>query len=148
MRRRASATIAGPSRRLLACGSGRGCLSCRAMRAEDVRAQVALRLSTAGTAKLPTSMIGRPARAIVGLAHASTLSLGRALRRRVGRPKPNVDAEAAVVQTIGRLKGVTMKMGQLFGYIDVGLPANLRAALSALHDGAQPLPLDRIAEVI
>jgi predicted unusual protein kinase regulating ubiquinone biosynthesis (AarF/ABC1/UbiB family)/ribosomal protein L7/L12 len=118
------------------------------MRADQLRREVASRVS-AVTVELPTSLLGRPARLIAGLTRASTRSLGRALRRRVGRARDSdVEPEAAIVASLGRLKGVAMQMGQLFGSVDVGLPADLRTALSVLHTHAQPLPLGRIRAVL
>jgi predicted unusual protein kinase regulating ubiquinone biosynthesis (AarF/ABC1/UbiB family)/ribosomal protein L7/L12 len=118
------------------------------MRADQLRREVASRVS-AITVELPTSVLGRPARLLAGLTRASTRSLGRALRRRVGRGRDSdVEPEAAIVASLGRLKGVAMQMGQLLGSVDVGLPADLRTALSVLHTHAQPLPLARIRAVL
>jgi predicted unusual protein kinase regulating ubiquinone biosynthesis (AarF/ABC1/UbiB family) len=85
---------------------------------------------------------------MAGLAKASAQSLGRGLRRRVRWGGQHIKPETSVAATLGRLKGVTMKWGQLLGYLDLGLPDNLRAALSALHTQAQPLALDRIVAVL
>src|SRR5437868_3215482 len=41
-----------------------------------------------------------------------------------------------------------MKLGQVLGYVDVGLPSGLRAALSALHTQAPPLPIEQIRAAI
>src|SRR5437763_7853948 len=119
-----------------------------AMSDEGMRREVAKRVSEC-TEAVPMSVLGRPVRLIAGLTRAGSYSVGRALRRRIGRRRePDVEAEAAVVASLGRLKGVAMKMGQLLGYIDLGLPAGLRAALSVLHTHAQPLPLDRLRPVV
>src|SRR2546423_3402792 len=118
------------------------------MREDQIRREVTSRVSGT-TVKLPTSAIGRPARLLAGLTHAGTGSLRRALGRRVGRRRePDLAPEAAVVASLGRLKGVAMQIGQLLGYVDVGLPTNLQSALSVLHTHAQPLALDRIRSVV
>jgi predicted unusual protein kinase regulating ubiquinone biosynthesis (AarF/ABC1/UbiB family)/ribosomal protein L7/L12 len=117
------------------------------MRMDEIRIQVASRLA-AREATPPSSLLGRPARLLAGVTQASARSLARSLRRRVGRPRPDVAPEQALVGSLGRLKGVTMKLGQLFGYIDVGLPPRLRSALSALHTHAQPLPFAAIRATV
>jgi predicted unusual protein kinase regulating ubiquinone biosynthesis (AarF/ABC1/UbiB family) len=108
------------------------------MAGDDVRSRVAQRVSSE-TTSLPTSSLGRRARWIGGLAKAGAKSLRRSVERAVGRDAEDVDAEAAIVASLGELKGPMMKVGQLLGTVDAGLPAPLRAALSALHTGSQGL---------
>src|SRR5579859_2703033 len=117
------------------------------MREDDVRSRVASRLSAASAA-LPTSAWGRPARLIAGLAGASARSLGRTVRRRVGRDEPDIEPETAVVESLGQLKGIATKIGQVLGYFDVGQSGNLRAALSTLLTNAQALPAAPIRAVL
>src|SRR5690606_10475918 len=40
------------------------------------------------------------------------------------------------------------KMGQVLGYVDVGLPDSVRAALSALHTSTPALDAERIRKVL
>lgn len=118
------------------------------MRTDQIRRQTAARLG-ATRASLPSSLVGRQTLLFAGLGRAGARSLGRALRRRVGRGRADdVEPEIAATAAVGRLKAVTMKMGQLAGYLDVGLPEPLRAALSALHTHAQPLPLSHVRRVV
>ena len=118
---------------------------------ELIREEVVRRLA-ATDVKLPTSTLGRSARAVVGLGRASRLSLGRAVKRRFGKKAAEAahdkTPEAAVAGSFGRLKGASMKMGQVLGYVDVGLPHDLRAALSALHTQSQPLSFERLRAVV
>lgn len=117
------------------------------MRDDPFRREVARRVSL-GPVELPTSALGRPARLLGGLARAGGHQVGRALRATVGRRRtPDVEPEAAVVTSLGRLKGVAMQLGQLLGSVD-GLPSSLRAALAVLHTHAQPLAVDRLREVV
>lgn len=58
------------------------------------------------------------------------------------------EAIAEVVASIGRLKGVSMKIGQIMSYIDVALPAEVRSALSVLQTHAQPMPLERVKQIV
>lgn len=115
--------------------------------ADDVRNRVAKRIASEKT-PLATSALRRRALLVAGLAQASAKSLGRTVRRTVGRDAPDIEPEAELVASLGRLKGTVTKMGQLLGYVDIGLPDTLRTALSALHTSAQPLEARRIREVL
>jgi predicted unusual protein kinase regulating ubiquinone biosynthesis (AarF/ABC1/UbiB family) len=117
------------------------------MSRDDVRSRVAERISSA-QAPLPTSLLGRPARWVAGLANGGARSLGRSVSRLFGREESDVGPEAAIVASLGQLKGPMMKMGQMLGYVDVGLPDPLRSALSALHTKAQPLGVHHIRTVL
>lgn len=99
---------------------------------------------------LPTSAFGRGAGLLGGLVKASAKSLGRTVSRAVGREEKteDIEPEAEVVASLGQLKGVVTKMGQVLGYVDIGLPDTLRSALSALHTNSQPVPADRIRAVL
>jgi predicted unusual protein kinase regulating ubiquinone biosynthesis (AarF/ABC1/UbiB family)/ribosomal protein L7/L12 len=108
------------------------------MSKDDVRAEIAARIASA-TAPLSTSSLGRRAGWVAGLARAGAKSLGRSVRRTVGGGAGDLDPEAEVAASFGQLKGPMMKVGQMLGYVDVGLPDALRSALSALHTSAQPL---------
>ena len=114
---------------------------------DDVRAQVAQRISSE-KAPLSTSALGRRAGWVAGLAKAGAKSIGRTVRRTIGRDTGDLDPEAEIAASFGQLKGPMMKVGQMLGYVNVGLPEALRSALSALHTGAQPLDGDRIHRVL
>jgi ribosomal protein L7/L12 len=75
-------------------------------------------------------------------------SLGRSVRRTLGRDVEDVEPEAIVAGSLGQLKGPMMKMGQLLGYVDIGLPDALRSAFAALQTNAQPLDTARIHRVL
>ena len=117
------------------------------MRKDDVRSRVAERIA-AEEAPLSTSALGRRAGWVAGLAKAGAKSLGRTVRRTVGRDAADVGPEAEIAASFGQLKGPMMKVGQMLGYVDIGLPAALRSALSALHTSAQPLDAGWIQRVL
>jgi ribosomal protein L7/L12 len=118
------------------------------MRPDQIRSETARRLAGTG-ASLPSSLLGRQTWLFAGLGQAGARSLGRAVSRRLGRGRADqVEPEIAAAATMGRLKGVTMKMAQLAGYLELGLPGPLGAALSALHTHAQPLAFDRVRRVV
>ncbi len=106
------------------------------------------RLSALPDTRLPTSSLGRLGR---GLGAALT-SAG--IIRKAGRRKDDdvtdLDVEKAtkVALSLGRLKGIGMKMGQIMSYIDIALPDELKAALSVLQTHAQPMSFDQVAREI
>lgn len=51
-----------------------------------------------------------------------------------------------LAQTLGELKGVAMKMGQLLGHADFGLPADTQAELRTLLLSSRPLSPARVAQ--
>ncbi|MEZ4453696.1 MAG: AarF/ABC1/UbiB kinase family protein [Nannocystaceae bacterium] len=92
---------------------------------------------------VPTSTLGRLWRG-----GRSALGVGGALAKlRRGR---EVDPEAilALVGEFGELKGVAMKVGQMLGYLDEGIPAELRSALAVLQTAAPRSSADEVAAVI
>jgi predicted unusual protein kinase regulating ubiquinone biosynthesis (AarF/ABC1/UbiB family) len=55
---------------------------------------------------------------------------------------------AEVVATLGSMKGVLMKVGQMASYLDAGLPDPMRQALAALQQDAPPMAPALAAEVV
>ncbi len=55
---------------------------------------------------------------------------------------------AAVADRLGNMKGALMKLGQMASFVDDGLPAPMRAALSALQANAPPMSADLAAAAI
>jgi len=53
-----------------------------------------------------------------------------------------------VAATLGNMKGVMMKFGQLASFVDDGLPENVRNALEQLQSDAPPMSADLVAEVV
>jgi predicted unusual protein kinase regulating ubiquinone biosynthesis (AarF/ABC1/UbiB family) len=58
------------------------------------------------------------------------------------------EALAKIVETVGELKGVAMKMGQIMSYVDIALPEELKSALSVLQTHSQPMPEDRVRQIV
>lgn len=98
------------------------------------------------SAELPTSALGRLGR-----------TAWSALRNRqlfAGGEGP-ADAELAdrgalarLVSSLGQLKGIAMKMGQLMSYVDLALPEDVREALSVLQTHAQPMSFDEVRAIL
>jgi len=76
-----------------------------------------------------------------GAASRVALSLGKAAAKRViARSDPDDRALGeALVGELDRLKGLSMKVGQILSTMDVGLPDETVAVLARLQRGAQPM---------
>ncbi len=113
----------------------------------DLRRRMALRFSGT-TADLPRSIFGR-------LRYASGIASLGGFRRLV-RILPDSETRAVadqkavenIVLSLGRLKGVPMKLGQLAGYADSGVPPALRPAFAALETHAQAVPVAHMRAVL
>jgi predicted unusual protein kinase regulating ubiquinone biosynthesis (AarF/ABC1/UbiB family) len=111
----------------------------------SLREELQRRLLEAAGSKLPTTSLGRLSRtALAGLRG------GRIAWRAKGDESDpiDVDAVAALIASVGQLKGMAMKVGQLWSYLDVPLPAELRSALSVLQTHSPPMPFERVAEIV
>lgn len=53
-----------------------------------------------------------------------------------------------VAATLGNMKGVMMKFGQLASFVDDGLPENVRTALEQLQADAPPMSAELVTEVV
>jgi predicted unusual protein kinase regulating ubiquinone biosynthesis (AarF/ABC1/UbiB family) len=112
-----------------------------------LRRQLAERLLDA-RAQIPTSPLGR-----IGRTAATALRSGRLMLRRRSADDElpedlDVEAIARIVSSLGQLKGVAMKMGQIMSYIDLAVPEELRTALSVLQTHAQPMSFERVRDIV
>jgi predicted unusual protein kinase regulating ubiquinone biosynthesis (AarF/ABC1/UbiB family) len=101
---------------------------------ERVRELLA-RLSAQSGTQIPTSALGRLRRtATAAVRTGAGLVVGR-LRGHEG-----IDAEVVerLVLSMGELKGIAMKMGQILSYMDTTLPLEARELLSILQVRSQP----------
>jgi predicted unusual protein kinase regulating ubiquinone biosynthesis (AarF/ABC1/UbiB family) len=93
--------------------------------------------------KLPTSSIGRLGRTAFAL-----LRSGRMIAASSEDQEIDVEKVAKVIASVGRLKGIAMKMGQIMSYIDMAMPDELRDALSVLQTHAQPMPFETVRGLV
>jgi predicted unusual protein kinase regulating ubiquinone biosynthesis (AarF/ABC1/UbiB family) len=105
-------------------------------------------MERAGT-KLPTSSIGRIGRAAFAALRSGRMILKRTKRGAAGE-EPEIDMQQLikVIDSVGQLKGVAMKMGQIMSYIDIDMPKELRDALSVLQTHSQPMEWDVVAGLL
>ena len=95
--------------------------------------------------KLPTTSVGRLSRAVLAGMRGGLLAWRS---KDAAEGALDVDSIAALVSSIGQLKGMAMKAGQLLSYLEVSLPVELRGALSALQTHSPPMPFERVTETI
>jgi predicted unusual protein kinase regulating ubiquinone biosynthesis (AarF/ABC1/UbiB family) len=113
---------------------------------DDLKAALIQRLFAAHEA-VPTSTLGRLGRTAGAALRGGRLLLG-ARRAGEGEPPLELEALAKVVGSLGELKGIAMKAGQIMSYIDVALPEELRVALSVLQTHAQPMPSAQVRRIL
>jgi len=94
--------------------------------------------------KLPTGTLARLSRTA-----GAMLRSGRMMMRGDDSgQEPDLEQALALVASIGQLKGVAMKMGQIMSYIDVALPEQLRDALAVLQTHSPPMAFSQVAEIV
>lgn len=111
----------------------------RSLREDLARRLLALK------SELPTSSLGR-----LGRTALAGLRGGRLAWQSKGDPATSLDVDtlAAIVASVGQLKGVAMKAGQLLSYLDLPLPPELRSALSVLQTHSPAMPFEQVTEIL
>jgi predicted unusual protein kinase regulating ubiquinone biosynthesis (AarF/ABC1/UbiB family)/ribosomal protein L7/L12 len=64
------------------------------------------------------------------------------------RPEAELESMHRFVASLGKLKGVAMKLGQDLSYFESTLSEDLRAALSALQTHSQPMSVARVTKIL
>jgi predicted unusual protein kinase regulating ubiquinone biosynthesis (AarF/ABC1/UbiB family) len=98
---------------------------------------------------IPTSSLGRLRRTMGAGARAGLGALAGRLRGgelNLGSLSP--EAMAKLVRSFGELKGVAMKAGQIFSYVDGSLAPEARQLLAVLQAHSQPTPFGQIEQTI
>src|ERR1700730_13828866 len=101
---------------------------------------------------LPTSRVKRTIKSAGIAARLTTGIVGAQIGNRLGR-RPDADmtrgsrGASAILASMGAMKGLVMKVGQMLSYIDVKLAPELTQVLSALQDSAPPMS-SKIAEEV
>ncbi|MCP4603733.1 MAG: AarF/ABC1/UbiB kinase family protein [Proteobacteria bacterium] len=116
---------------------------------KSIKDQMISGLTAKAGTKLPTSSIGR-----IGRLGVTVLRSGRMIMKSYNvsakgeEPEIDMAKVAKVITSVGKLKGVAMKMGQIMSYIDVAMPKELRDALSVLQTHAQPMEWDEVRDLV
>lgn len=99
--------------------------------------------------KIPTSTLGRLGRTGATVLRSARM-IASARKKRDLEQDAGLDMEkvAKIVTSVGRLKGIAMKMGQIMSYIDLAIPEELREAFSVLQTHAQPMPWEKVEQIV
>ena len=100
-------------------------------------------------AEIPTSSLGRLRRTAFAGARVGIGSLAAKLRGKdfnLGSLSP--EALAGLVESLGELKGIAMKVGQILSYVDGSLDPEARELLAVLQRYSQPTPFAQIERTI
>ncbi|MBI4509316.1 MAG: AarF/ABC1/UbiB kinase family protein [Deltaproteobacteria bacterium] len=88
-------------------------------------------------ARVSTSWLGARVRRLLS---------GKEGRRRIDEAQRKASAEA-VARTMGQMKGVLMKLGQMASFVSDGVPEEYRSALASLQAQAPPMDFPLIRDV-
>lgn len=104
----------------------------------------------AGTLKPPTGRLARLGKLARLSATVSTGLAARAAARMTGADPDDAQRRATerVVNTLGELKGVAMKVGQALSMDPDALPPELRNVMARLQNQASAVPYEEIARVV
>jgi predicted unusual protein kinase regulating ubiquinone biosynthesis (AarF/ABC1/UbiB family)/ribosomal protein L7/L12 len=98
-------------------------------------------------ADIATSLLGRVPSLAATSMRGGLLALLVKLRQ---RPRTDSERESVqrIVASLGKLKGVAMKLGQHLSYFDTTLPDDVRAALAALQTHSAPMSAARVTKIL
>ena len=117
--------------------------------AKDSLQQLLENLRAKGGGALPTSSLGRLQKTASAAARIGVSALAGRLRGEAfnfGSLPP--EAVARLVETLGELKGVAMKAGQILSYVDGSLSPEARRLLAVLQVMSQPTAFSQIQRTI
>ncbi len=113
---------------------------------ERRRRETAVRLSTSHSDIL-TSQLARVPRMAATSMRGGVLALLMNLRKRA-RTDGELESVWRIVASLGRLKGVAMKLGQHLSYCDPTLPDDVCAMLAALQTHSSPMSVSRVTKIL
>lgn len=113
---------------------------------ERRRRETAARLSRSH-ADILTSQLARVPRMAATSMRGGVLALLMNLRKR-SRTEGELESVWRIVASLGRLKGVAMKLGQHLSYCDPTLPDDVCAMLAALQTHSSPMSVSRVTKIL
>ncbi|HET8930727.1 MAG TPA: AarF/ABC1/UbiB kinase family protein [Acidimicrobiales bacterium] len=145
MKRRAGAVVGTTA----AIGSATLLVVRRWKRRRGIRANPSGPIVAGGAAGRPGQMARSAGRIGVsyGIHQAQRTFASAARRERLDEAFLLHSAEE-VTETLGNLKGVMMKLGQMASYLDLGLPEEMRAVLATLQAAAPPMAPELATETL
>jgi predicted unusual protein kinase regulating ubiquinone biosynthesis (AarF/ABC1/UbiB family) len=108
---------------------------------DEVVTRLLARLMSEPGENLPTGLFGRARRTASAALRSGTSALLRGGK---------LDARTAerLALSLGELKGIAMKVGQILSYLDTPLPEETRRVLAVLQVKSQPTPFEKIEQII
>jgi len=107
---------------------------------DEVVMRLLARLTSGPGEKVPTGLFGRARRtATAALRTGTSALLGGGLDARTAE---------RLALSLGELKGIAMKVGQILSYLDTPLPEETRRVLAVLQVKSQPTPFEKIEKII
>lgn len=107
----------------------------------DPASQLVRKLRAQPGARIPTSSLARLRKTATAAARlGADAVVGRLLGSSAELGQLSPEALARVVESLGELKGVAMKVGQLLSYVDPSLDPGARQMLAVLQVMSQPTP--------
>jgi predicted unusual protein kinase regulating ubiquinone biosynthesis (AarF/ABC1/UbiB family) len=103
---------------------------------------------TSETTEVPITALSRFWEFGALAARGATQALAERIGRYTSYVRPNPHAAEKTVKTLGRLKGLPMKIGQLSSYADPTVDEGRRATLAVLQRWAQPIAYEHMREII
>ncbi|MBN2804087.1 MAG: AarF/ABC1/UbiB kinase family protein [Deltaproteobacteria bacterium] len=118
-------------------------------RAQDIREKMLEALKEKQKNMIPTSRTGRFG-SMAKSAIRGALIYRKGKKNMDGEDELPLDTEQLVklITSVGQLKGIAMKMGQIMSYIDMAIPKEMQEALSVLQTHAQSMPFKKVTEII
>ncbi len=113
---------------------------------EQRRCETAVRLSTSRADIVTSRLVRVPTMAATSL-RGGVLALLINLRQRA-RTEGERESVWRIVESLGKLKGVAMKLGQHLSYCDPSLPDDVCAALAALQTHSPPISVSRVTKIV
>jgi len=113
---------------------------------EQRRFETAARLAMSRADIVTSRLVRVPSMAATSL-RGGVLALLINLRQRA-RTDGERESVWRIVASLGRLKGVAMKLGQHLSYCDPSLPDDVSAALAALQTHSQPMSVSRVTKIL
>lgn len=98
---------------------------------------------------VPTGTFGRTLRTARAAAGVGFQVLTGKLRNRPeGEGVPDLEAVQKLVQRFGKLKGLAMKAGQMFSYLDASMSPDVQKLLGVLQTQSQPTSWDKVEQTV
>ena len=107
----------------------------------EVVTRLLARLMSQPGKDVPTGLLGRVRRTA-----SAALRTGTSVLLESGK----LDARTAerLALSLGELKGIAMKVGQILSYVDIPLPEETRQVLAVLQVRSQPTPFEKIEQIV